>query len=109
MGNAHGGFLILAEEDFAENWDLYSSASWRSERVRELDALGGRQRPPVRRGQSFSLKADYIAVRSNLGLNDPKRSPAHETCRMVLPCVPCASDRLRGGGGILITKLTCHS
>ncbi|GLC44162.1 hypothetical protein PLESTB_000901400 [Pleodorina starrii] len=42
-------------------WDDYIAQGWRSERCRELDRLGGLNRPAIARGQSFTAKLQFLA------------------------------------------------
>eukprot|EP00198_Chlamydomonas_reinhardtii_P001560 XP_001690896.1 predicted protein [Chlamydomonas reinhardtii] len=43
------------------DWEGVLSEEWRSDRIRELDRLGGLNRPPIARGQSFSAKLQFLA------------------------------------------------
>ncbi|GLI58901.1 hypothetical protein VaNZ11_000682 [Volvox africanus] len=42
-------------------WEDYIAQAWRSERCRELDRLGGLNRPAIARGQSFTAKLQFLA------------------------------------------------
>uniref|UniRef100_A0A7S2VUP2 Uncharacterized protein n=1 Tax=Chlamydomonas chlamydogama TaxID=225041 RepID=A0A7S2VUP2_9CHLO len=57
MGNIRSVFLC---KDVEVDWEAYVAQEWRSERSRELDKLGGIDRPPIARGDSMTAKLGYL-------------------------------------------------
>ncbi|GAX80160.1 hypothetical protein CEUSTIGMA_g7598.t1 [Chlamydomonas eustigma] len=61
MGIASSNNRFLEPVNHIEDkWEDYVSAEWRSERMRELDMVGGPGRPALLHGQSFTARMGYL-------------------------------------------------
>ncbi|GAX76453.1 hypothetical protein CEUSTIGMA_g3898.t1 [Chlamydomonas eustigma] len=54
--NVYGDASLWGEQE----WRIYVTSHWRSEKSRELHKLGGLGRPAIGRGNSFKMKMEYL-------------------------------------------------